>query len=379
MAQRARGVRAGAKATPGGAVVRVVGPFGLIAEKLLIVATITSAAALIYLLYGLASAHITAFPKPPSGTTSLSEAAQAALIQWVTTATKILAWGALIAALLALVRYYQGWGAIVAAGAIGGFLYAGLPAMIAMMLQQSYRAPNALTNVIILGAQAAGKTALVIAATRGAVQVFLSVVRRSKRVRVVRTPAGPGKVTVRAPSLLSRCWELAHCRAPSGACPRFRQGKSCWKVGSGCACDFTVAERIAQGSQAWTNEEVAAVRQRGGPGRARCRSCSIYEEHQGYKFRLLQWLVYPATVGLIFLLRTPLHVGYQRTVDFLDQAVAMLSFMPQPAANPLTGSGGVQSIVLSSNVEWVFIGCLWLLLVSYVLQAAEHVTFRWGW
>jgi hypothetical protein len=72
-------------------------------------------------------------------------------------------------------------------------------------------------------------------------------------------------------------------------------------------------------------------------------------------------------------------VGYQRTVDFLDQAVAMLSFMPQPAANPLTGSGGVQSIVLSSNVEWVFIGCLWLLLVSYVLQAAEHVTFRWGW
>ena len=40
---------------------------------------------------------------------------------------------------------------------------------------------------------------------------------------------------------------------------------------------------------------------------------------------------------------------------------------------------GVQSIVLTSNVEWVFIGCLGLLLVTYVLHGIYRAVFKWGW
>ncbi|HUT74838.1 MAG TPA: hypothetical protein VM221_08390 [Armatimonadota bacterium] len=347
----------------------------IIAEKALIAAVIASAAALAYLIYGVASHHITAFPKIPNSQQSLSFAAQAALARWVSTAAKVLAWGAFFAVMFALVRYHESSSATLAAGAVGGCLYVGLPALVGAALQMDYRSANLLTDTIVLAAQASGKPVLAVAASWGAVQVFLAATRWPQRARV---PGGSRAVTVRPRSLIPACWDLVRCRSAGNVCPRLRERRSCWKAGSGCLCDLSLAEKMAQGAEAWAHEEALAVRQSGARGRARCRTCPIYEEHQERKFRILQWLAYPATVGVMFAARIPLHQAYVRSLQFLHQAVATLKFMPD-ATNPAMDAGGVQSMVLSTNVEWVFLGCLCLLGISYVLQSVEHVIFKWGW
>ena len=378
MAQRVRTVRSN-RARGGGAKPRVIGPFSILAEKLLILAAVAGGGALAYLIYGLMSGHITSFPTAPGGEEPLSELAQATLVTWVETATKILAWSAVVGTLLALARYYDSGETIWATGAVGGLLYLGLPALASAMLAHHYRSPNELTDTIALGVQAAGKVILVLAAARGAVQVFVAATRRPRRVPLRRAADGatPGPV-VRRQSLLRQCWELSGCRGHGSACPSLRQRRSCWKRGSGCLCDLNLAEKLATGAEAWAHEEVTAIRYRTSSQGTRCLRCPIYEEHQEYKFRLLQWLAYPATVAGMFVSLPALHVGYERSLEFIDRVVAGLMFTPGHL-RPALDTGGVESMVLSSNVEWVFIGCLGLLAVSYVLQGLERAIFRWGW
>lgn len=379
MAQRVRGITPTRppRAKRGRPQPHVVGPFSILADKLIIAAAVCAGGALAYLIYGLASGRIGAFPQFPGMNAEMSDAAQAAFTLWVATATKILVWGALVGALLALARYYESLAAIVAVGVIGGFLYIGLPTLVGIMLQQTYHSANALTTLIVISAQAMGKVVLIVTAARGAAHVFLAAAQRSRRRRAPHAPMAPARSSMRPRSLLRPCWDLDRCRSSTSACPRYQERRSCWKVGSGCLCDMALAEKMVPGAEAWSHEEAVATRYRAGAGRAPCRTCPIFEEHQDYKFRILAWLAYPATVAVMYLARSYLHIAYERSLDFAERTMAMLAFIPE--ATDVSFVGGVQSAVLSSNVEWVFMACLWLLLLSYVLQGVEHVTFRWGW
>jgi len=379
MAQRVSQARRRRAATGGTVKPRVIGPFAILAEKAVILFGIAAGAAFLYLGYGLVSGHIPAFPHPPREEQKLlSSAAQVSLVQWVGIATKILSWSALLAVILALLRYYDSSSAIGIAGVVGGFLYLGLPALMSVMVEQQYRQPNQLTDTIVIGTQAAGKVLLIVAAARGAAQVFWSALRRSRRI-VVKPASGQSHALATRPrSLLRQCWELTRCRSAGHICPSLRQRRSCWKRGSGCLCDLTLAETLAQGVEAWAHEEVLAVRTRASQVRRPCRSCPIYEEHQDFKYRLIQYLAYPITAALIFVARPVLHFGYDRGLQLMDRVVAALAFMPDRTEH-VFGSGGVQSMVLGSNAEWVFFGCLGLLLLTYVLQGMERAVFRWGW
>jgi hypothetical protein len=378
MAQRVRSRSMGRAKKGGASSTRVIGPLSLIAEKLVIVAAVVGAIALLYLLYGLIAGHITSFPRPSGREREvLSQTAQAALTGWVGTVTKILAWAALLGTVLAMARYYDAPSTIGFSAALGGFLYLGLPAIIGIILQQQYRTANELTDIIIAGAQASGKLILIIAAARGAVHMFLAATRRAKRFPVAR--GGPvGAASTKPRTLLRQCWELAHCRSGGTICPSLRERRSCWKRGSGCLCDISLAERLATGAEAWAHEEVTAIRYRAGQVRRPCHKCPIYEEHQNYKFRVAQWLAYPATAAVIFAGLPVLHIAYKQLLDFTDRVVAALKFMPTHGYVP-ANPGGVQSVVLSSNVEWVFLACLGLLLVSYFLKGIERAIFKWGW
>ena len=368
------------RAAKGGAVKpRVIGPFSIIAEKLIIVAAIAGGGAFLYLLYGLISGPVTAFPHPAGSQKSiLSEAAQATLVSWVHLATQILGWSAFLGAIVALARYYESPSSIWASGAVGGVLYVGLPALIAVILSQQYRSANQLTDIIILGSQAAGKMILVVAGARGVVHVFLAAGRRPKRAAAPSAPRSVGARGARPRTLLRACWELTRCRSASGICPALRQHRTCWKRGSGCHCDLNLAEKLATGVEAWAHEEAVAIQYRARQERRPCRACPLYEEHQEYKFRIVQWLAYPMTAAVILVTLPVLRIGYDRGLAFMDKVVAALAFMP---SRGLTGAnpGGVQSMVLTSNVEWIFLGCLGLLLLSYVLQGIERAVFRWGW
>lgn len=377
MAQRVSSAPRRPAAKSGRAPQRVIGPYSLLAEKLLLVSGLAAGAAFIYLAYGLVSGHITAFPHPPGSEKSLlSDSARAALIAWVGNATAILSWAAAVAILMALARYHDSAEAIGLSAAVGGFLYLGLPALMTTLLAQQYHSANELTDLVTLGTQAAGKAILIMAAAWGAVRLFWSATHRPRRV-ALRGASSPAQ-SARPRSLLKQCWELSRCRAQSASCPSLQQRRSCWKRGSGCMCDLRLAEALARGVEAWAHEEVAAIRYRASQGRTPCRACPLYEEHQEYKFRILQWLAYPAAAAAIFAALPILNLGYQQGLKFMDRVIAALAFMPTRAEQTV-GSGGVQSLVLSSNVEWVFIGCLGLLLVTYILQGIEHAIFRWGW
>lgn len=377
MAQRVRSSPPRRAKKSGPSKTRAIGPLSLIAEKLVIVAAVLGTVALLYLLYGLIAGHITSFPRPPgSERLMLPESAQADLIRWVGTVMKILGWAALLGVVLALARYYDSPSTIWFTGAIGGFLYLGLPALVGIILQQQYRPTNELTGIVVSGAQATGKIILILAAARGAVHVFLAATHRARRVPIARGRVGAASTKPR--TLLRQCWELAHCRSGGSICPSLRERRSCWRRGSGCLCDIALAEKLATGVEAWAHEEVIAIRYRAGQVRRPCRKCPIYEEHQNYKFRIFQWLAYPGTAAVIFAGLPVLHIAYKYTVEFMDRVVAALKFMPTHGYMPAT-PGGVQSVVLGSNVEWVFLGCLGLLLVSYFLQGIERAIFKWGW
>jgi hypothetical protein len=379
VAQTVRQHRPRRAAKSGSAKPRVIGPFSLIAEKLIIVAAIAGGGAFLYLVYGLISGPVTSFPHPAGAEKSiLSDTAQATLKSWVGLATQILGWSAFLGSMLAMARYYDSSSSIWAAGAVGGALYVGLPALIAMVLSHQYRSANDLTDIVILGSQAAGKMILIVAGARGVVHVFLAAGRRTKRALAPSAPKSVGARGARPTTLLRQCWELTRCRSSSGICPALRERRSCWKRGSGCHCDLNLAEKLATGVEAWAHEEVVAIQYRARQQRRPCKACPLYEEHQEYKFRIVQWLAYPITAALILITLPVLRFGYERGLQFMDRMVAALAFMPShglSGANP----GGVQSMVLSSNVEWVFLGCLGLLLLSYVLQGIERAVFRWGW
>jgi hypothetical protein len=379
MAQTVRQARPRRAAKGGPVTPRVIGPFSLIADKILILAAIAGGGAFLYLLYGLVSGPVTAFPHPTGNEKSLlSQQAQTALVSWVGLATQILGWASFLGAMLALARYYDSASSIWASGLIGGALYVGLPALIATILGQQYRSANQLTDTIILGSQAAGKIILIVTAARAVVHVFVAAYRRPRRAAVPSAPRAAGARGARPRTLLRQCWELTRCRSSSGICPALRQRRTCWKRGSGCHCDLDLAEKLATGVEAWAHEEVVAIQYRARQQRRPCKACPLYEEHQEYKFRLVQWLAYPITAALIFATLPLLRLGYDRGLEFLDKVVAALAFMPSrglTVANP----GGVQSMVLTSNFQWVFFGCLGLLLLSYVLQGIERAIFRWGW
>ncbi|UCH34031.1 MAG: hypothetical protein JSV65_15970 [Armatimonadota bacterium] len=378
MAQRLRDARPTRAAKADAAKPRVIGPFSIIADKLIILAAVAAGGALIYLVYGLVSGHITSFPHPPGSQRSLlSEPAQAVLTRWVQTATRILAWGTVLALVLALLRYYDSSSTIALSAAVGGVFYVGLPVLVTGVLGHQYRPANELTDAIIIGTQAAGKLILILAAVRGAIHFLVVAVRRPRRAPVRRGASPAGARAPRPQSLLRQCWELARCQASGSACPALRRRRSCWKIGSGCLCDLRLAEKLSQGAEAWTHEEVSAVRYRAATGRRPCRTCPIYEEHQEYKYRLFQWSAYPVTALAIWVTLPLLHVGYDGSLKFLERMMAVLAFTPSRASSAPTD--GVQSIVLASNVEWVFIGCLGLLLVTYVLHGIDRAVFKWGW
>lgn len=184
------------------------------------------------------------------------------------------------------------------------------------------------------------------------------------------------------PSLMRRCWELHFCRTSLRSnCPRFLEGASCWKKGSGCYCDQGLATRLLTGVGADSRAKVAEeleIAQRRARSRAQrrpkqkapCGECPLYLEHQKHKYRVLSWLAYPAAAGIIGGSVAAIQAGYRWVEVELGSALSQLQVLPHALEDhPLEQAAWLSA----ENAAILLIG---VLLVGVILQLTELAIFR---
>ncbi len=192
------------------------------------------------------------------------------------------------------------------------------------------------------------------------------------------------------PSAMRRCWELQFCRSSlRNNCPRFLEGVSCWKRGSGCYCDQGLATRLLSevGARARVEvaEELDAAQRRGetvsGPRRAAakekrakppCGECPIYLDHQTYKYRVVSWLAYPAAAAIVGFFVAPIRYSYEWVQYRLGDMLGQLQVLPQ---HTIPGTA-FDTWLSAENVMVVLIG---IFVVGVLLQLTEVVIFRLKW
>jgi hypothetical protein len=104
----------------------------------------------------------------------------------------------------------------------------------------------------------------------------------------------------REANMMSPCWKLPFCREViRKQCPAFLANKTCWKFGRGCYCDEEMIGRIIRGEAL---EVIKAPTRLSRTGKPPCGRCHIYLEHQGFKFKMLSPIAFPATIVIMYFL-----------------------------------------------------------------------------
>ena len=210
--------------------------------------------------------------------------------------------------------------------------------------------------------------------------------RRAKRGALLVTKADDEEQLPKS-RLCVFCWQMPYCRDYLRKfCQAYERRKSCWRIKSGCYCDEDMILRVMKRS---TTSKVEGFDQRyawlegGGKGkqigaaqkRQRCRECFIFTEHQKIKYRVMSPLTFPLTAALMWIYFRPLKSLLHNALQLTDKFAGRLSYLPKThELNPLT-AGWSDSATASNTVEWLFLCCLALVLVTYLLRGLEYFIF----
>ncbi len=181
------------------------------------------------------------------------------------------------------------------------------------------------------------------------------------------------------------CWQMPYCRSYLRRyCQAYERRRPCWQIKIGCYCDEDMILRMMKrssgstvggkdqtfawlaGSQGKKKDLTAAQK------RQRCRDCSLYQDHQREKYQLLGWLAFPSTIGIMYMFYRPIKAGLHEGLNFTDQFARRLSYGTVPTAD----QSWVNSPAASDTVETLFLMCLGLILVTYILRAIEYLVFE---
>jgi len=267
----------------------------------------------------------------------------------------------------------------------GAALYWGMPMLIGSSAQigRVIGAAGLPLGYTVSQFQLVGMVALVVAAPLILVDFWY-------KLRGVRRPATRGAVTIPKEGELpgSRiylfCWQMPYCRDYLRRfCRAYEQRKSCWRMKSGCYCDEDMILRVMKRG---STSKVAGFDQRysevyGGKSknltaaqkRRRCRECFLYAEHQKQKYRMLSPLVFPAAVVLMWMYLRPVKTFLQVALDKADYLITSLSMHAtagQAVANPWANTPAA-----SETVQWIFLVCLCMILITGMLRGLEYCIF----
>jgi hypothetical protein len=257
------------------------------------VALFGAAASLLYLLYATFAGRI-GQPGVP-----------AALAHSLTTTATILHWSLILLAIsgvwLSLDMAYLGLSLI----GIGLLIHFGVPWALLGYVGQT-KLVAALAAIL----RSTGFAIAVIGVLKQAYELMIWAIALPDRMKM-KADIGSRQIEpaqrriAREANMLSPCWKLPFCREViRKQCPAFLAKKTCWKFRRGCYCDEEMIGRIIRGESL---EAIKSPTRLSRTGKPPCDRCHIYLEHQGYKFKMLSPLAFPATVIIVYFL-WPLYV-----------------------------------------------------------------------
>lgn len=179
------------------------------------------------------------------------------------------------------------------------------------------------------------------------------------------------------------CWQMPFCRDYlRGFCKAYEQRKSCWRIKSGCYCDEDMILRAMKtsntGKMAGFDQKFSEVagKSKGmttAEKRQRCRYCFLYVEHQKLKYQILSPLAFPATVFVMWTYLKPVKAFLSRAMEITDKLAGGMSYGHGPAQ--AVGNQWTNAASTSDTVLWIFLICIGLILVTYILRGLEYCIF----
>ncbi|MHB0913055.1 MAG: hypothetical protein ACYC2Y_06380 [Armatimonadota bacterium] len=181
-----------------------------------------------------------------------------------------------------------------------------------------------------------------------------------------------------------KCWQTPYCREYLRKhCKAHQKHASCWQIKSGCYCDEDlILQTMRQGGtpratgmdQKYSAVAGSSRRLSGAQKRERCRQCFLYGEHQKQKYRLISPLVFPIVALVVWTQKGLLQAFLGTALTTIDKLAAQVSFLPNHKDAVMDNIANSQAA--SGTVEWVFIVCIGLIMVTYMLRALEYLIFE---
>ena len=170
--------------------------------------------------------------------------------------------------------------------------------------------------------------------------------------------------------LMGNCWQLPYCRKfVRERCPIFHAKTTCWKELTGCMCEEQVI-RGAMENRPIPKDQVAAAamipRNRkltDAQKKSRCKSCSIYNEHQRHKYRVSMPALLLLFGGVYFVMRPAL----------VNTIAGVLGQANQRVNEFTTTTGKVQ---FPTYFIEILVAGLMIVAISYAIRALEYALFK---
>jgi hypothetical protein len=180
-----------------------------------------------------------------------------------------------------------------------------------------------------------------------------------------------------------KCWQTPYCRDYLRMhCKAFRQKKACWRIKSGCYCDEGMILRALKKSNAGKIpgfdqrfSEASGLKSNltAAQKRERCRQCFLYSVHQKQKYRMLSPIPFVIVAWLLWQYNG-LVLGWLSTaMRLVDRFVSQVSFLPD--AGKAVTNHWANAPSTSTTAEWLFLICLALVVLTYMLRFLEFMIF----
>ena len=332
------------------------------------------ALASVYLLWGLITGSL-------ADAVALPQADRLRVLQNVQLACKVLTISGLVGLISAAIRYYldeiTGYALLMG----GAAFHWGVPMLVGTSLQGVSFQAATLPAYVVAQYSFVGMVALILAGPLIAIDF-------SYKMRGVRRKATRGAAVIVPDDEHPRarfyffCWQMPYCRDYLRKfCTAYEKKKSCWRLKSGCYCDeemiLRVMKRSATSKLDGFDQRYALPDTRkkltGAEKRRRCRECFIYVEHQKLKYRILSPLTLPAAVMIMWMYFTPVKSLLHRALVLTDRFAGRISF--GSGTTEVMGGKWANTASTSNTIEWLFLICLGMVLVTYLIRGLEYFIF----
>ncbi|MHB0999279.1 MAG: hypothetical protein ACYC27_08530 [Armatimonadota bacterium] len=182
------------------------------------------------------------------------------------------------------------------------------------------------------------------------------------------------------------CWQTPFCRDyMKDFCDAYKKKKSCWRLHSGCYCDENMIIRALRGkgdvkSPALDRElnmfkstvkELSWLQKR-----ARCEQCEMRVEHQKQKYQIASPLGFIMPIAAMWSYHDYTREMLKRFLMYTDKFTDMVSLGVKSGQTDSTGIA--QFLGTSSMVEIIFMVCVGLLMITFLLRVIEYLIFKVG-